>query len=252
MNDINNNKLNQSADPLLIKGNRKDISYIEKNERENTSIKKLYYLWLSRFFTILAAISIAFLVLSSLAIFRLAPRVTVEPLLLIKKQSSENLVNSEVISQDIASRELIMKMFIRYYVKLRNTIISDKREMQLRWMPGGLLSFLSSPAVYNEFGAYMSQNWEKITNSPLSREVEIVSVSRQGGDKSSVWKVNFKTYDIENSKEGKVSSDNIITKYWTTSLITRFIPERAFSFYRLINPLGFTVTRYSQTEINTF
>lgn len=252
MNDIKNNTLGQSGEPLLIKGNQKDFSYIEKNEREHNSLKKWYYLWLSRFFIILAASSIMFLVLSSLAIFRLAPRVTVEPLLLIKNQSSDNLVNTEVITQDIASREMIMKMFIRYYVKLRNTIISDKREMQLRWMPGGLLHFLSSPAVYTEFGENISKSWEEITNSPLSREVDIVSVSRQGGEKSSVWKVNFKTYDITNSKEGKVSPDDIITKYWTTSLITRFIPERAFSFYRLINPLGFTVTRYSQTEINTF
>lgn len=258
MNDIadntNLNQLNQANQPLSIgsDGNSGGPKYIDHLEKNTNSAKMLYYLWISRFFVLTAVVSMSFLILASLVLFRLAPRVTVEPLLLINNSDSENLVSSESISYDMPSRDLLMKMYIKQYVVLRNTIIHDTIEMQSRWMAGGMLNFLSSRAVYNEFGNTIGSKWEKIVAQPLTREVDITSVTRQGGDRSPIWKVDFKTYDLPNTRGTKTSADAIKVRYWTSSIIAKFIPERAFSFRRLINPLGFTVTRYSQTEVNIF
>ena len=93
--------------------------------------------------------------------------------------------------------------------------------------------------------------WEDIFKKVLVREVEIISITRQGGSRSAVWKVDFKTYDLYNEigqSQGKQES-TLRVRYWTASVTAYFIPERAFIVPRLINPMGFTVTRYSQTEV---
>lgn len=228
----------------------KQTHYIQQEEQASKTFKQTYYLWVSRFFVLLSIISMSFLVLASLALFRLAPMVTVEPLLLIKNIDSNNLVETEVISHDMASRDKIMKMFINRYVELRNSIVRDPMEMMMRWSRAGMVSFLSDTRVYNEFGAKVAPMIETIGGLEFTRDTEITSITRQGGAKSRVWKVDFKTYDLPVQDDNGVKK--IKTKYWTASVTAYFNPDRAFSFYRLINPLGFTVIRYVQTEVNVF
>ena len=73
-----------------------------------------------------------------------------------------------------------METFVQQYVILRNTIINDEREMQTRWYPGGMLSFLSSPRVYNEFTQYRESIWGQIRHDGVVREVEIISIGKFG------------------------------------------------------------------------
>lgn len=247
------NQLINSAEALPPKQVHVDNAspqYIQQEEQKATTLKQTYYLWISRFFILVSILSMSFLVLASLALFRLAPMVTVEPLLMIKNTNSDSLVETEVISSDMASRDKIMKMFIRRYVEMRNNIIRDPMEMMLRWSRVGMVSFLSDTRVYNEFGARVAPMIETIGNSEFTRETEVTSITRQGGAKSRVWKVDFKTHDLP--VQEKNGSRNIVTQYWTASVTAYFNPARAFSFYRLINPLGFTVIRYVQTEVNAF
>lgn len=252
-NEISNQQVENNSDIKAISGSTSNQSqYIEQIDETERSAKMFYYLWISRFFILTAVLTVSFLVLASLSLFRLAPRVTVEPLLLIKNSSSDDLVSNEGITFDMPSKDLLMKMYIKQYVTLRNTIIHDRLEMQTRWMAGGMVNFLSSPAVYNEFGAPLVNTWEQIISQPITREVDVTSITRQGGERSQIWKVDFKTYDLPNQAGQESSADSIKVRYWTSSITARFIPDRAFSFYRLINPLGFTVIRYSQTEVNIF
>ncbi len=247
-------QLSGGTKTLAIEGNAKAPQYINELEEEQSTFRQTYYLWVSRFFIVTATISMMFFVMASLALFRLAPMVEVEPFLLINQSESENIVRNEAISQDMTSKDKLLEMFIRQYVILRNTIINDPVEMRSRWMGGGMLNYLSSPEVYNEFGNATKQVWENIFKQTLVREVEIISVTRQGGKRSAVWKVDFKTYDLYN-EQGKTQAQQETTlrvRYWTSSITAYFIPERAFVATRLINPLGFTVTRYSQTEVEIF
>ncbi|MDR1693582.1 MAG: type IV secretion system protein [Lactobacillaceae bacterium] len=215
-----------------------------------TSSKLIYYIWLSRFFILLAAISLLFFISASLVIFKLAPQVSVEPFLIIRQDNSAGIVRNEPISYDMASKQMLMETFVKQYIILRNTIIDDEKEMQTRWYPGGMVDFLSSPEIFGSFDQYREKVWHLIFEAKLSREVEIISINKVGGEKSAVWKIDFKTYDIsEGQRDLQTRAIILNTRYWTSSVTAYFIPERSFLGLRLLNPLGFTVTRYSQTEV---
>lgn len=248
---MNNPQLGNGQQPLAIGSNVSEPQYINKLEEENHTVKQIYYMWVSRFFILTATVSCTFLVLASLSLFRLAPMVTVEPFLLVNQSSSDDIVRSEAMDRNMASKEKLLKMFIKQYVVLRNTIINDPIEMRSRWMGGGMLNYLSAPDVYNEFGNATKSLWENIFKKILVREVEIISITRQGGSRSAVWKVDFKTYDLynEGGKTQGQQESTLRVRYWTASITAYFIPDRSFIVPRLINPLGFTVTRYSQTEV---
>ena len=190
---------------------------------------------------------------TSLALFDLAPRVSVEPFLIIKQDSSDSIVRSEAIETDMPSKKQLMKIFIEQYVILRNTIIRDEAEMKLRWYPGGMINFLSSDYVFSVFDEYRRNIWKTMLDSKIVREIEIISADKLGGEKSPVWKVDFVTYDLsEYQRDNKTRGLTLRTRYWTASVTAYFIPERSFVVARLLNPLGFTVTRYSQTEVEIF
>ncbi len=226
-----------------------EISFIS-GYREVQSSKLMYYIWLSRFFILSAVISLFLFATSSLVIFHLAPKVQVEPFLIIEQDESNNIVRNEAISPNMASKNQLMEVFIKQYVILRNTIVSDEREMETRWFPGGMINMYSSETIFTIFDKYRESVWQLMRDLGMSREVEIISIGRLGGNKSNVWKVDFKTYDLTNEKRDPKSKAIIVTtRYWTASISARFIPERAFMGLRLLNPLGFTVWRYSQTEV---
>lgn len=229
--------------------------FLSELEREKEGFKLVYYQWLAKFFIVTATISMLVLISSSLALFRLAPMVTVEPFLIINQDASEDIVRDEPLTNDMSSKTQIMEMFIRQYVILRNTLINDPWEMRTRWFPGGMVNYLSSMEVFGPFFDEVSKNWKSQFGTAMSKEVEIISVTRQGGNKSPVWKVDFKTYELYNDSIGSVSTKKDSTlriRYWTASVTAYFIKERMFVGRRLINPLGFTVSRYLQTEVEIF
>jgi type IV secretory pathway component VirB8 len=247
-------KIEATTSRLAIEGHEKAPHYIEQLESEHSTIRQTYYLWISRLFIVTATLSMSFFVLASLSLFHLAPMVTVEPFLITNQSESENIVRNELIERKMASKEAMMEMYIRQYVSLRNTIINDPIEMRTRWMSGGMINYLSAPDVYNAFGRSTQKIWDNIFKQSLVREVELISAKRVGGQNSAVWKVDFKTYDLYN-EQGQSQAQQETTlrvRYWTSSLTAYFIPDRAFMSPRLVNPLGFTVTRYSQTEVDIF
>ena len=104
--------------------------------------------------------------------------------------------------------------------------------------------------IYNDFYQYQQRVWKYIQDNQISQEVEIISIGKVGGKKSAVWKVDFKTYEVsQRNRNGDNGSLILRTRYWTASVTAHFVPERLFMGRRLINPLGFTVTRYNQSEV---
>ncbi|MBE6445383.1 MAG: type IV secretion system protein [Alphaproteobacteria bacterium] len=228
--------------------------FLEKMIAQTEGAKLTYYLWLSRLFIVTAVASMLLLISFSLSLFRLAPMVSVEPFLVINQDNSNEIVRYEPITKDMASKTKMMEMFVRQYVITRNTFINDPTEMRTRWLPGGIINYLSAPNVFLDFYVKVDRQWAKLFSEPTSKEVEIISVKRQGGEKSPVWKVDFKTYELSDMS-GSASAreqSNFRVRYWTASVTSYFIAERVFLSRRLLNPLGFTVTRYSQSEVEVF
>ena len=116
-----------------------------------------------------------------------------------------------------------------------------------------MINFLSSEYVFNQFSAYRESVWSRIIDAEMVREVEIISIGKLGGEKSPVWKVDFKTYDLSTNMRNQNTRALILsTRYWTASVTAYFLRGREFVGLRLINPIGFTVTRYSQTEVEIY
>lgn len=248
MND--DKKLEATKVLSLVDANGHKHEFISEAEAEASGAKLKYYLWLSRLFVLFAVLSLLIFMSSSLSLFNLAPKVGVEPFLIIKQDSSEGIVRYEPIATDMASKKQLMEIFVKQYVILRNTIIRDESEMKLRWYPGGMVNFMSSDYVFYQFDEYRKNIWQTMLDTKIVREVEIISADKLGGEKSPVWKVDFKTYDLsEAQRDNKTRGMTLRVRYWTASVTAYFVKERQFVGLRLINPLGFTVTRYSQTEV---
>ncbi len=257
-----NVKRQMEADKNILEGtkilsiadaNGNSREFVSEVEKEVSGFKMKYYMWLSRLFILFAVISLMVFMSASLALFKLAPQVTVEPFLIIRQDSSDGIVRYEPIAYDMASKNQLMETFVRQYVIMRNTIINDEKEMQTRWFAGGMLNFLSSDYVFSLFEPSREKIWERIIDGDIVREVEIISIGKLGGERSPVWKVDFKTYDLSNSQRNRKTRALILnTRYWTASVTSYFIPGREFVGIRLINPIGFTVVRYSQTEVEIF
>ena len=249
----NNNILEGTKILSLTDANGHQREFVREAEKEAEGFKLKYYMWLSRLFIFFSVISLSIFMSSSLALFKLAPQVSVEPFLIIKQDTSDGIVRYEPISYTMASKNQLMETFVRQYVLMRNTIIADEKEMQTRWFPGGMMNFLSSDYVFGQFSAYRDSIWSRIIDAEMVREVEIISIGKLGGEKSPVWKVDFKTYDLSTNMRNQNTRALILsTRYWTASVTAYFLRGREFVGLRLINPIGFTVTRYSQTEVEIY
>lgn len=235
----------------ITDGAQKFPQFLEKEEKIKKGVKLYYYMWLSRFFIFLTALSLLLFLAASLSLFRLAPQVNVEPFLIIDQNSSDDMVWAEPIMPDMSSKEELMKIFVKQYIIYRNTFVCDELEMMTRWYPGGLINFLSSEKVFNDFYSEKEKIWQQMFQKCKNREVEILSINKVGGQKSPVWKVDYKTYETSHKSEGGYTNSlNLDVRYWTASVTSFFIPERIFTGRRLINHLGFTVVRYNQSEVS--
>lgn len=228
-----------------------NINFIEEDDAKISTLKENYYKWLARLVMVFAIVSLAVFMSCSLVIFRLAPRVSVEPLLILKQSETGELIRYEPIEYNMASHRMFMELFVKQYVILRNTFVHDEREMQIRWFPGGMVNFLSSSKVFEDFvGKKIEDKVRNGLERGITTEVEIISVGKQGGENSPVWKIDFKTYELNmENKDAETGEVKIRTKYWTASLTSYFIRGRELWSARLLNPLGFTVVKYSQTQV---
>ena len=62
--------------------------------------------------------------------------------------------------------------------------------------------------------------------------------------------MDFKTNDLYSDYGSEGGVQLFKERFWTASVTSYFIPERSFVGRRLINPLGFTVTRFNQSAID--
>ena len=185
---------------------------------------------------------------ASLVIFRLAPEIIVEPLLIISQNDSETMVRYEPITNKMPSLKQMTELFVRQYVIVRNTVINDEQEMRTRWGPGGIIAYLSTPRVYHEFVGEHIDNISSMFDNEYSSEVRIDSIHKIS-ENSPAWIVNFTIYNLSRSRTGKSGALTLKKTKMRASVTPRFIPERRTVFARLINPLGFTVMKYNQDEI---
>ena len=243
-------QLEKTGEKIQQIGTEKKVSYVTDESVRLKSAKEAYYQWISRLIILIAVLSLGFFMSASLVLFQMAPQVSVETFLVINQDSSDSMVRHEAISTDMPSSKQMMETFIKQYVMMRNIVINDTREMQSRWFPGGIINYLSAPAVYDAFFRTADATLTAFNKNKDVRDVEIIAIGKVGGEKSPVWKVDFRTYDLSPADVNSQTGQFVLkTRYWTASVTAFFMPQRVFMAKRLMNPLGFTVVRYSQTEV---
>ena len=221
--------------------------YITDEDVVTTSAKLVYFRWLSRLVVLCSVISLSFFLCSSLVVFRLAPEILVEPLLIIGQNSSDEVVRYEPMNTNMSSLKQMTEMFVKQYVIMRNTVINDEREMRTRWGPGGIVQYMSAPYVYAEFVGKNASKVEDMFDNEYSSEVRIDKIGKIG-EKSPVWVVNFTVFNLSRNQEGGGALVLKETRY-RASVTPRYLSFRGFVSPRLINPMGFTVMKYSQDRI---
>lgn len=226
--------------------------FITEDVVEIRRAKLIYYKWVSRLMILLATCTLVYGVCATLVLFKLVPQIIIDAQIFVLFSDSDSYVKREYIDAKMSSRQKMTENFIKQYVELRNTYIKDELEMKKRWIWGGLVSYLSTRSVYNEFEKIYPKLQNEMEEKKASRSVEILSLKRLGGEKSRVWNVEFKTYDYtygtKNDYNSKMVEPEIKEKYWTANITCKISPKRRIAYKRLLNPLGFFVVHYSQDQ----
>ncbi len=248
------NLINQKILRLTNKNKEKEApAFITEDVIEVKRAKLIYYRWISRLMAFLATISLLYGICATLSILKLAPSIIIDPQIFVSFSDSESYVKRERIEWWMDSREKMMINFMKQYVEYRNTYIKDAREMENRWLWGGLVSYLSTYNVYKSFEKEFPAVKSELDEKGASRSVEILSVERTGGENSNTWKIEFKTYDFTYQKgiinRKKDTFPIIKERYWTANVRGYVDPRRITSYRRLLNPLGFVIYSYYQSEI---
>lgn len=222
----------------LEKGARKVFSSANLGEAvEVETLAERRYLWTARSFAIVSAVSFCCNLVLLLSIFQVLPMVRIEPFLLTFYDKDEQIVDIQPIAKNMGSKTQVTETFIRQYVLLRQTFVSDVAEMKKRWLKGGPMQELSSPRVYKQFlNTTAKRAIALIKGRGLTRNIRILSVNRLEGG---LWQVQYETKDMEPDSE----APNVL--YWTAALRVGYRKKRVEYKQRLKNPLGFTVVEYA-------
>lgn len=202
------------------------------------NIAEKRYLWTARAFAIITAISLCCNIILILAIFQVMPLFRVEPFLLSFQAKDEQVYNI-VPLKNLEDEKAVTEVFVRQYVLLRSSFTSNIPEMEARWMPGGPIQEMSSPAVYEDFQKRTAlKALDIIRSKGLTRSVKIISVNELT---RGLWQVEYETRDMyPDSNKPQIN-------YWTASLRIAYRGKTVKSGERMKNPVGFTVDRYSLT-----
>lgn len=211
---------------------------------ENATEKR--YLWTARAFAIIFAVSICCNLILTYVIFAIIPLYRVEPYLFSFSDKKDQIYTIEPV-KNIYDRKYLTEIFVREYVLLRNTMLSDVEEMERRWGAGSTIQEMSSTGVYDKFRKELADPaLEQIRQHNITRSIKILSVTEVGGEKGQVWwQVSFRVEDMAPSFETPRLSE------WLASVKIMYRVKKVRFSERLKNPLGFTVVDYRQVKRET-
>lgn len=209
---------------------------------ENAMEKR--YLWTARAFAVVFAVSLCCNFILTYAITATMPLYRVEPYIFIFSNKEEQIYRIER-PKKIKEYKYLTEMFVREYVILRNTFVTDVDEMELRWGKNSKIFEMSDQnpqrtGNYKEFREkHANQALELIRKYNLERKINIISVNEAS---NGWWNVEFKATDMMPSYGApRISS-------WTAHLRVGYRAKTVRFNERLKNPLGFTVMEYKMEK----
>lgn len=178
--------------------------------------------------TVLIGLNVFFV----LTLMQMAPRLKIVAQVLTEPMNSLQLIQAEPFESEIADRNLIEEMLIRYYLTERHTMFPDEREMLSKWSGRGEIARLSSPQVYYEFYQGLGEMTNNIQKLNYSQGIDIREISRR----NDTWTVEF---DIYQKGGGFSRKETRVAVIETTD-----VPARRVYRIKMSNPYGFTIIKY--------
>ena len=210
--------VNNQNQRLLAGRGRRPESPASFQDAFVANVAEKRYLWTARAFAIITAVSLCCNIVLLLAIAQVIPLYRVEPFLLTFQNKQEQVYNIQPVNRDMEDEKEITEVFVREYVLLRSSFNRDIPEVEARWMPGGMIEEMSSPAVYKDFVENTANRaLELIRTRQMIRDVRIMTVNELG---SGIWQVEYETRDMyPDSKAPEIN-------YWTASLKVGYRSKR--------------------------
>ncbi len=194
------------------------------------------YLWTARSYAIALYLSLIVNLALASALFMLVPLKSVQPMLVTFHPKSDQVVKVEPFARGTNGFDLMTEKMIAEYVKFREEIISDEKEMAERY--SNYIYNRTNQQIFPQFQEEASRTYNEFRTRRLVRYVDINVVNRQGGG----YIVEFETTDSDNTGR------EIQKLVWQATLTVDYVPREVTYSEQYINPLGFIVTSYSKRQ----
>ena len=189
--------------------------------------------------TIAFVVSVILNITLALCLLVLMPLKEVQPYLLALKDKGEQVIHIEPIAQNTKGLNKLIEGLCRQYVSLRETI--DGVTDEDRWLKH--LFFLSSEEIWQDFASLMNSD---SPNTPLKKHKEahatrsvFITVSSQVAE--NVYQVEWQSVTLHRGQEQE-------RQRWVSTLEIDLQPNAVQAEHQFINPIGFTVTKYSVSK----
>lgn len=201
------------------------------------------FIWTSRAYSMGLFISIVFNVVLVAVIFTLVPLKKVEPYILTAFDAKDQKVRVYPIKTGTQGHELMTFKLVRNYVRAREEIHPSNEEMGQRW--GRDMLRMSTLEEYRRFRAEKETFLAEARRGGLTRLIDINSVEKF---RSNVFLVEFTVKDF------RVSTTPVASSRWRATIQFRYntqeMPLNENMANDFINPIGFTVERYSLARLS--
>ena len=221
--------------------NRESESPIGEDISEE-GMRERRYLWMARTFALVAVVSFLSTIMLIMALYSLLPIVRVQPFYLTTLNKDQQVISVVRPNFRQINMQLLSESFIRQYILARLTVGSNIAELERRWGIDGIINWMSSAVVYEEFSKTADIALNQARNDGLTRNVKILNIvplrAEQGG--GNVWRAEIELTDMKYGDSAPVRTR------WLVTMKVEFQTTRKGLTWekRLNNPLGFTVVRF--------
>ncbi len=212
------------------------------------AMKERRYLWMARTFALVAVVSVLSTFILIIAMNSLLPVLRVQSFYLSTLNKDQQIIN--VVKPNVNQLDMIKltESFVRQYLTARLSIDSNISSLERRWGLDGIVNWMSSEAIFQEFASSANGMIAQAKKEGLTRSVKILVVApyREQRD-SKVWRAELELTEMRTGDSEPQRSK------WVVTMEVAFRPNRPGLKWeqRLNNPMGFTVTRFGIQKSNS-
>ncbi len=216
-----------------------------ENDISEEGMRERRYLWMARTFALVAVVAFLSMMMLLSALLSLLPIVRVQPFYLTTLNKNQQVINVVPPNVKQLDMQLLTESFIRQYILAYFTVGSNIAELERRWGIDGIINWMSSPIVFEEFIKYSQATLKQARNDGLTRHVRILNaVLFRAEPDGNVWRAEVELTDMKYGEDEPVKIKILVT------MKVAFQPTRKGLTWeqRLKNPLGFTVMRFGRQK----